>query len=265
MTGFRFAGSTVLVTGASSGIGRAFAEQLAAQQAHLVLTARSEEVLQTHAAALRRQHGIEVDVIAADLSGPGAAEALADTLGARGITVDVLVNNAGFGKFADFTRVPLPDYRQMLDLNIGALVALAWRLLPGMAQRGRGGIINLASVAAFQPLPHVAVYAATKAFVLSFSEALTEEYRASGVHVLALCPGYTNTNFAQVANAQADLPNASTADGMARAGIKAFLRGAAVHVPGAGNVLTTLASRLVPRRVAAALAGRATRRFAGSA
>lgn len=184
-----------LITGASSGIGEVFARALAARGYHLVLVARSQEKLEVLAATLRESKGISTEVIALDLSAPGAASALARRLREHDIEIDLLVNNAGFGALGEFWTLPLDRQSGMLDLNIRALVELTYLLVPRMVEKRRGGIINVSSTASFQPLPYTAVYAASKSFVTSFSLALAEELRRHGVMVVTLCPGGTSTNF----------------------------------------------------------------------
>jgi uncharacterized protein len=184
-----------LITGASGGIGECFARALAARRRNLLLVARSGERLRQLAAEFGGKHGVRAEAIAADLSARGAAPQLAEELRARGLEVDLLINNAGFGARGEFWELSLDRQLAMLGLNVHALVELTHLLLPGMIERRRGGIINVSSTASFQPLPYTATYAATKAFVTSFSMALAEEVRPTGVRVVTLCPGGTRTNF----------------------------------------------------------------------
>src|ERR1700687_1879680 len=180
-------GSTAVVTGASSGIGEQFARQLAARSVNLVLIARNEVRLQSLADQLKTAHpDVGVTVMAEDLSVPPAAAELAEKLAAAGVTVDMLLNNAGFGSHDLFIDEDPDNVAREIQLNCGSLVALTARLLPGLLARGRGGVVHGACKAAFQPVPTMAVYAASKAFVLSFTEALWEETRGSGVRVFAL-------------------------------------------------------------------------------
>jgi short-subunit dehydrogenase len=183
-------GATALVTGASSGIGAAIARRLAAAGVNLVLVARSADKLAALAAELTAT-GVRAEAVAADLSLPGAGATLAARLG----PVDILINNAGFGSYGPFERLADADEQRQIAVNIAALVSLTHAFLPGMIARGHGAILNVASTAAFQPAPYMATYAATKAFVLSFSTALWAELRNRGVHVVALCPGATETAF----------------------------------------------------------------------
>ncbi|ROO83282.1 hypothetical protein EDD29_0777 [Actinocorallia herbida] len=179
---------TAMVTGASSGIGESFARLLAARGADLVLVARRGEVLEALAAELRGR-GVRAEVLAADLTLPDDLARVR----ARAAEVDLLVNNAGFGAFGGFAELPADDHRRQVTLNVTALMELSHAALGAMAARGRGGILNVASVAAYAPSPGSAVYGASKAFVVSFTESLHVEAKAAGVHVTALCPGFTRT------------------------------------------------------------------------
>lgn len=190
---------TALITGASAGIGAAFAEALAARQHHLVLIARSEAKLQQLADQLHGQYNVPVNIIAQDLTQATAAATVFDTAQQQGWTIDLLVNNAGLGDYGEFAASDHDLQIRMVQLNILALVDLTHRFLPQMRQRHAGGIINMASVAAFQPMPYFSLYAATKAFILNFSEAIAAENRKYGVDVVAVCPGPTETNFFQEA------------------------------------------------------------------
>lgn len=187
--------STALVTGASGGIGKAFAEELAARQTNLVLIARSAEKLEEIATQLQQKHNVKVEIIAKDLTDPNATNDVFDLLKAKGLTIDLLINNAGFGDYGDFAERDGQRQLNMIQLNITALVDLTHKFLPLMRERRSGSIINVSSIAGFQPMPYLSVYAATKAFVLSFSEALWAENRDYGVRVLVVCPGPTETDF----------------------------------------------------------------------
>lgn len=246
------AAETVLVTGASSGIGEELARLFAADGSDLVLVARRRERLEALAAELEKRHGVAVGVEAVDLSRPERLAELCRRLDQQGVEVDVLVNNAGFG--ARGTVAELPEERQleMVRLNIEALTALTRALLPGMLARRRGGILNVGSVAGFQPGPFMAVYYASKAYVLSFSEALAEELRGSGVGVTVLAPGPTVTGFQEAAGLEGSLlfellPMAAAP--VARAGHRGFRRGKVLVVPGLGNRLLAFSHRLFPRRL----------------
>jgi short-subunit dehydrogenase len=191
--------STALITGASSGIGAVFAQALAKRQTNLVLVARSQDKLNQLAQQLQEQYPIQVEVLVQDLTAPGAVKSVFEAVTQKNITIDLLINNAGFGTYGSFSESSLPKQLEMIQLNIMALVDLTYQFLPQMQQRGSGAIINLSSIAGFQPLPYMSVYAATKAFVLSFSEALWAENQEKGVKVIAVCPGPTKTNFFDIA------------------------------------------------------------------
>ena len=239
-----------LVTGASSGIGLSLARLLANDGYDLVLVARSGDTLSRLADEFRRTHHVSVWTHAADLTRPDAATALVDRLEQDGVTIDVLVNNAGFGLRGGFADLPLDRQLDMIALNVTSLTVLARRLVPGMRARGRGGILNIGSTAGFQPGPFMAVYYATKAYVVSFSEALSEELSGSGVHVTCLAPGPTSTGFAATAHAE-NAPlfggDVMGADEVARAGYEGWKRGDALVVPGGRNRFRAFAVRVLPR------------------
>jgi uncharacterized protein len=242
-----FKQTTVLITGASSGIGAAFAYNLASRGAKLILTARSLVRLEQIADDLRKLHSITVHVFPADLGELDAPQQLFEKIKASGLNVDVLINNAGFGKWAHFLAEEIDTYHKMLSVNIHALVSLTHLVLPHMLTRGTGGVINVASTAAFQPVPYIAVYSASKSFVLNFTEALAGEYSRHGLRFLALCPGNTVTHFMAVANA--DTSGMSFADPkvVADAAVDAFLKKRGYHVPGVANYLTSLLPRILSR------------------
>lgn len=243
-----------LITGASSGIGAGFARALAARGEDLVLTARSAERLRALADELQARHGIRVEVLPADLADPHGAEALLAELGRRELEIGTLINNAGFGSHGRFaTRDPSGE-RDQIFVNVLAPLVLARGLIPAMLERRRGTVINVASTAAFQPVPYMASYGATKAFVLSFSEALAEELRGSGVRVLALCPGQTDTAFFDVAGEQARVGRARTVEQVVATALKALERGRDVAVDGLGNALLAGSVRFAPRRLALKIA-----------
>ena len=202
MTRPGFQHETVLITGASSGIGLEMARLLAAEGASLVLVARNGDRLRDLAATLEREHGTRAVILEKDLTDPGAPRAIHDELERAGVCVDLLVNNAGFGARGPFAELPLARQLDMVQVNVAALVGLTGLFLPGMRQRGRGGILNVASTAAFQAGPLMAVYYATKGFVLHFTEALAEELRGSGIVVSCLAPGPTVTGFMEAAGMQ---------------------------------------------------------------
>jgi short-subunit dehydrogenase len=239
--------AVALVTGASAGLGAEFARQLAAKGERLVLVARRRERLDELAAALGNARAV-----AMDLSEPGAAARLMADLEQHGDTVELLVNNAGFGLAGQFAELDGDRQREMIDLNCGALAELAHAVLPGMMTRKAGGILNVASTAAFQPGPGMAVYFATKAFVLSFSEALHDEAEPHGVKISCLCPGPTRTEFRSVSgfDPKGRLAKMSAdAASVVAAGLRGFERNQAVVVPGLSNKMIAQAHRLLPRTV----------------
>ena len=187
--------NAALITGASYGIGEAFAKALATRQTNLILVARSRERLQQLAEVLESEFAIKVQVIVQDLTQPDAPQAVRQIVSDMGWQVDLLVNNAGFGDYGEFAQQELARQLNMIQLNISAMVELTHYFLPDMQARGSGNIVNVSSIAGFQPMPYLSVYAASKAFVLSFTEALWAENRETGVHCLALCPGPTETEF----------------------------------------------------------------------
>ncbi len=242
----------VLVTGASSGIGRELARCFAADGCRLMLVARKRQALQALGEELRAAHKTQSEVFPADLAQPGTPSRIFEHLEATGTKVDVLVNNAGFGARGPFVELPVERQLDMLQVNVTALTHLTRLLLPGMVLRRRGGVLNVASTAGFQPGPGMAVYYATKAFVLSFSDAIAEELAGSGVTVTALCPGATETNFAAAANAQTSRlfqRTAMSAATVARIGHDAFRRGRSVVIAGFRNRLLAFSVRLGPRFV----------------
>lgn len=249
-----------LVTGASSGIGLEFAKLLAAAGHDLVLVARSEDKLQALAGKLEQKHATQSRIIAADLSKPGAATALSETLDAEGIELEILINNAGFGQFGLFCETDPRTDLDMIQVNIVALTELTKHVAQGMVARGRGRLLNVASTAAFQPGPLMAVYYATKAYVLSLTEALAVELEGTGVSVTALCPGPTASGF----QAAAKLEKSKLVSGMslpssasvAAYGMQALMRGQTVAIPGVQNRLLVQSVRLMPRKAIARLVKR---------
>jgi short-subunit dehydrogenase len=241
---------TVLVTGASSGIGLELAKCFAAEGSRLVLVARNASALEKLAGELRRDYKVEATVLTADLSLPETPGKMFAELNGRGIVVDILVNNAGFGAHGLFSELPLQRQLEMIQVNVAALTELTGLFLPGMVERHLGGVLNVASVAGFVPGPGMVVYYATKAFVLSFSEALAGELAGTGVKVMALCPGPTETNFGKVAHVNdARLMRVArmSAREVALEGHRAFRGGRAVVVSGLRNRLLVLLVRLTPR------------------
>jgi hypothetical protein len=249
---------TALVTGASGGIGKCLAERFAADGVNLIIAARSIDRLDAIANQWRTRHGIEITTIKSDLSTADGAQKLFDAVTERGLKIDYLVNNAGVGVFGLFRQAPLNEVLGMLTLNMVSLTTLT-RLFLEQIVEARGKILNVASVAAFVPGPYMANYFATKAYVVSFSQAIGEELRGTGVTVTALCPGVTETGFFD----QADMHHSGlvkghrlpTADEVARAGYRAMQRGQAVYVAGWLNKLTVLGLRFVPRRLATRISG----------
>jgi short-subunit dehydrogenase len=240
-----------LVTGASSGIGAALARRLARDGLHVGLVARRADRLETLATELRAAHRIEADVLPSDLTRPGAVPALLDELERRDLHVDWLVNNAGYGTLGPFHTLPVEGELDEIALNVEALVELTGRLLPAMVRRGRGVVMNVASVGAYLPMPGMATYTATKAFVLSFSEAIAVELADTGVRVLCVCPGVTRTEFQARANVDVSyVPGLlqQTADEVADESVRAVGRGAVV-VNGLVNKVTVGALKFVPHRL----------------
>jgi short-subunit dehydrogenase len=252
---------TALITGASSGIGTALADELASRGHAVTLVARREERLVSLATELGAEHSVDAEVIACDLAEPAARERLLEDLKERGRAVEVLVNNAGFGVRGDFATSDTERMLRMVRVNIEAVVDLSGRLLPAMVSRGRGAVINVASMAAFQPLPGSAVYAASKSFVLSFSESLRTELRGRGVTVTALCPGPVPTEFPEVAgmgDVESRTPGLFWTSGVAvaREAIDGAARDKRVVVPGVLNRATALAGQHSPRGLALPLIDR---------
>ena len=255
-----FSGQTSLITGASSGLGLEFARTLAARGSNLVLVARREAVLDQEAEALRAAHGVTVTTIAADLARPAAATELHAELSTRGLTIQTLINNAGFGTYCPFINEDPARIAAEIQLNVGTLVALTHALLPELTSAGRGALVNVASTAAFQPVPTMAVYSATKAFVLNFTEAIAHEVRDTGLRVLALCPGATRTEFFDVVGTeQAAVGGFQTSQQVITTAMRALdrKRTPAYIVSGAANKASTLAVSALPRSLAVAAASRA--------
>ncbi|MCS7012456.1 MAG: SDR family oxidoreductase [Chloroherpetonaceae bacterium] len=249
--------SFVLITGASTGIGEAFARQYAAKGRPLVLVARSADKLAALANELCRTFQVEVKIFSQDLSLPDAPQHLFDYCQTQRLEIALLINNAGVGLSNDFVHQRLSEIESMMQLNMMSLVKLTHLFLPAMLHRRSGGIINVASVAAFQGTPNMCVYAATKAFVLSFSEALAEELSGTGVRVMALCPGGTATHFFERAGYKQTgfkLPIQSP-EAVVRTAIKAFEQGKTVVVTGWLNNLLVFAERFTPRWLNTKLAG----------
>ena len=252
--------NTTLITGASSGIGAAFARKLAKRGRNVLLVARSEEKLIALCNELGRVSGARAQYCVMDLTEPDAAMRLLEETHKRELVIDMLVNNAGFGSMGDFSRLELSTELEIIDLNVKSLVDLTYRFLLPMRDRRQGTIINVASTAGFQAVPFMATYAATKAFVLSFSEALAEENRRHGIRVLALCPGVTDTNF--FAASKIDRPpmrTIQTAEDVVDAALRGLRRGKTTVISGWTNWVTVEAERFVPRSVVTKVAAKALR------
>jgi short-subunit dehydrogenase len=239
-----------LVTGASMGIGKELAHVFAADGRDVVLVARSEDKLQSLAQELEGAHGITAHVVPADLTDPSAPASIFARLQSNRIELDYLVNNAGFGASGAFAELPLQSQMNMLQVNVGALVALTHLVLQGMLARGKGRILNIASTAAFQPGPDMTIYYATKAFVLSFSEGIAEEVKDAGVTVTAHCPGATATNFPGTAGNDTSMLfklGAAPADKVARHAYRSMMMGKVVAIEGWMNWLAAFSVRFGPR------------------
>ena len=252
------AGQTALITGASLGIGEVFARQLAQRGLQLVLVARSEAKLNALAHELAACYGVRANVVIADLSCPGAAKIVYEKLRGQGVAPDLLVNNAGFATYGRFDETPLPVQHDEVMVNVMAVMEFAHVFLPTLLSN-RGGMINVASRGGFQPAGNMAVYAATKAFVISFSEALWAENRARGVQVLALCPGAVDTAFFDNLGRGAVVGKPGDAASVVNIALEAFEHGWPNVIPGWQNYLLAQLPRLLPRARTARLVERLTR------
>ncbi len=247
-------GRTALVTGASSGIGKAFAERLASDGFDVVLTARRRERLDEIKGALETKYGVRAIVVVADLAETGAPDHIMQELASRSIPVDVLINNAGFGIKTTFTATPWPKHAQLIQVEVTAVAQLTHLCLPGMIERGYGRIVHVSSLAGLMPgAPTSTLYAAAKSFLVKFSESLSAELKNTGVHVCAVCPGFTLSEFHDVMGTRSivsKLPSVAwlSAETVAREGVDAVMRGDVVHVPGPINrALAAIAQHLPPR------------------
>lgn len=251
----RWQGKWALVTGASAGIGLALARLLAAGGTHLVLTARRTDRLQELAQELSASHGIKVETFGADLTRSETPRQIFDFTVSKGIEIEVLINNAGFGGFGYHHELPEARVAEMIQVNCTAVAVLTSLFTPGMVQRRRGDIMIVSSVAAFQPVPFNSAYAATKAFDLLLAEGIAEELRDFGIRVSALCPGSTNTEFKDVAG-QPDriFRVAETAEKVARVGLEGLAKGKTVVISGGSNTAMVMLERLAPRRFVAKMA-----------
>ena len=246
-----YADRWALITGASSGIGAEFARRLAAHGMHLVLTARRKELLEKLAEELHTRHGTKTEIVVADLTDPAEPQRLCESIAASGIQIEMLVNNAGFGWVGTIDETEQPRMRDLVQLNVASMTELTYRILPGMLERGHGGVINVSSVAGFQPVAYMPTYSASKAFVLHFSEALWAECRDRGVTVTALCPGTTQTDFFDVANVPGWLKkhDFSTPEQVVKAALKALERRKQFVIPGWKNWLITFGVRIARRKM----------------
>jgi uncharacterized protein len=254
---FHYQNKTALITGASAGIGKAFAQELARRGMNLILVARSEDTLHQIGKELQQAWGIQVAAIPVDLSQEGAALKIYQKVQEQNLPVNLLVNNAGFANYGAFEKIDLEQDRRQVMLNVAALVDLTHAFIPDLLAHGLSGIINLSSSGAFQPMPYMAVYGASKAFVLSFSEALWAEYRQQGLRVVALCPGPTKTS------ALVDIfdnGKATPPSQVVRAALRALEHQRIYAIPGFKNFfLANTIPRLLPRQMVAQIMERITR------
>src|SRR6266478_1157357 len=250
-------GKWALVTGASAGIGAALAEELAGGGTHLVLTARRKERLDELARALTAKHKVKTEVFAADLAEPSAPEKIFAFTKEKGIEIDLLANNAGFGRLGEFPSVEKQRLLDMVQVNCSAVVHLTRLYLPEMLARRRGDVLILASTASFQAVPYISTYAATKAFDLLLAEGLAEEMKPHGVRVCALCPGTTRSEFHELAGHPTHSKGREqSAETVARNGLKALAAGKSYVISGLGNYLGAHSERLVPRRFVTQIAAK---------
>jgi short-subunit dehydrogenase len=253
-----YQGKTALITGASSGIGEAFAHALAGRGMNLILAARSRAKLEALAATVAKQHGVRAEALTVDVSEAAIGHKLAKRVSELAMHVDMLVNNAGFGTYGAFDELQPEREQEEIAVNVAAVVDLTHAFLPAMLERGEGVILNVASVAGFQPTPYMSVYGATKAFVLSFSEGLWAEYKGRGIQVMALCPGPVATGFfAATGNPRLEMamkkaPMMSPEDVVKRS-LKALSKGKSFCIPGHRNYAMAFSSRLAPRPIMARL------------
>jgi uncharacterized protein len=258
--------SVALVTGASSGIGERLARGLAQRGRNVVLVARRKDVLERLATELRDAHGVRAEAISADLADAGSRDRLAARVEELGLTVEILVNNAGFGSYVPFHEADREREVEMVRVNVEAVVDLTGRYLPGMVERRRGAILDTASTAAYQAIPRNATYAATKAFVLSHVQALDQEVSEYGITVTALCPGPVRTPFQEAADVDTSkVPKAMwiDVDDVAAAGLAGLEKGRREVVPGAVNRVGAIASQVTPNALLVPILGRASRRVLG--
>jgi len=261
MNAYPYQGKLAMVTGASSGIGEAYAKALAARGCHVVLIARSQDKLEALAGEIKRKHGVQAYALPSDLSKTGASRQLAESMRELGLTVDILINNAGFGTYGRFEDIDPEREQEEIMLNTAALVDLTHHFLPGMLERKDGIVVNVASMAAFVPCAYSAVYGATKAFVLSFSEALWAETRGRGVRVLTLCPGATDTGFFDAVGSRDMAAGSamSTPENVVKAGFRGIDKGSSYIIDGRNNYMSAQIGRFLPRRRVASIMERISR------
>jgi uncharacterized protein len=253
----RWRGKWALVTGASAGIGLEFAKQLAAGGANLVLTARRRDRLEKIEQELASKHGITVEIVAADLAAADAPRQIFQFTHDRRVEIELLVNNAGFGVYGEFGGSDIASELEMVLVNCSAVVHLTHLYLPSMIARRHGDILIVASIAGFQGIPFFSIYAATKGFDLLFAEGLAEEVRPHGVHVCALCPGSTDSEFHAVAGTpQRSFRSQETSEKVARVGLQAVAKGKSYVISGAKNYLLTHIQRLTPRSLVTKIAAK---------
>jgi short-subunit dehydrogenase len=258
----KYQGMTVLITGASGGMGEAFARQLALQGANLVLVARSEDKLNRLAETVRGQNRVQVTVLPADLSSAEAVDSLIAEVKSRNLRIDILVNNAGLGVFENFLDTSFAKQVEQVDVNVRALVSLTYAFIPDMVAAHRGGVINLASTAAFQPLAGATIYAASKAFVLFFSEGLALELKEAGVKVTAACPGPVETQFFAKMNPTLQAKQMDQPGPVVSEILRGFERGKRVVYPGKlANRISTWGARFMPRNMILRLAVGTTKKL----
>jgi short-subunit dehydrogenase len=256
----------VLVTGASSGIGMAMAKELAIRGAHLILVARSESKLEEVAIEIRKS-GSEAHVFTCDLSIAHSGEKLFTAIHDAGLSVDLLINNAGYGRWGNFIDFEREDYAKMIQLNITSLTDLCHLFIPNMVKKGNGGIINVGSIASFSPIPYGNVYSSSKAYVLNFTEALRYEYLTKGIQIMALCPGGTKSNFAKVASENSEKITARanqmeesssmlSAETVANECLNAFLKNKMYIITGKSNKIMHAIGRHLPRKTMLNITGK---------
>ena len=257
---FNYRGKYVLITGASKGLGKAYAEDLAARGSNLVLVARTKAALESLAESLRSEHGVRVEVIAADLSDLDVPGRIVDEVTQLGVELDLLINNAAVGYSGRFFSRPILEELMPIRVNLHSLVALTHLFGKKMIARGSGGIINISSEGAFQPVPFNATYAATKSFLLMFSEAIAEELKGSGVRVMVANPGATATDFFDQSPTTVKLEKMDTAKSLARKTLNDFVSGKTVSYPGRYSIrATTWLSRILPRSFTVKLAAKVSK------